>query len=247
MIEGLLGSVAFPMIHLQQHANEVLRVLRDVLPVRGVEREGAQSHFRQDLGIGLAEEWGIAAEHDVHDDADAPHVAELIVLARQDLRRHVVRRAGLRLEKLAWFELARKTEIDDFEEILLDGVLGHEQEIFRFEISVANMVLVHVVDGSDDLLHEDGGLNLGEVSRFDDSIEELTTSRKFHYEIYVSVILERLVEFDDVGMIHHLHDGNFLLEAVDVLHLCLGDRLDRPNVARSLIFGLANGAVRAFS
>mmetsp|Transcript_22174 Transcript_22174/g.48489 ORF Transcript_22174/g.48489 Transcript_22174/m.48489 type:complete len:219 (+) Transcript_22174:857-1513(+) len=218
-----------------------------MLPVTGIERIVPKFDLGEHFGVRVAKEGRIAAEHDVHDDADAPEVAELVVLAGQDLGRHVVRGTRLSGEHFTCFKLAGQTEVDDFQKILLNGSLGHEQEILRLEISVANMVLVHVVDGPDNLLHQYGGLDLGEVSGLDNSVEEFSSSSEFHHEVDVSVVLKRLEELDDVRVIHHLHDRDLLLEAVDVLHLCLGDRLDRPNVARSLIFGLANGAVRAFS
>mmetsp|Transcript_76337 Transcript_76337/g.166664 ORF Transcript_76337/g.166664 Transcript_76337/m.166664 type:complete len:291 (+) Transcript_76337:851-1723(+) len=218
-----------------------------MLPVTGIERIVPKFDLGEHFGVRVAKEGRIAAEHDVHDDADAPHVAELIVLARQDLRRHVVRRAGLRLEKLAWFELARKTEIDDFEEILLDGVLGHEQEIFRFEISVANMVLVHVVDGPDNLLHQYGGLDLGEVSGLDNSVEEFSSSSEFHHEVDVSVVLEGLVELDDVRVVHHLHDCDLQFETLYILHRCLRDGFHGTDRASGLARGSADGAIRSLS
>jgi len=40
------------------------------------------------------------------------------------------------------------------------------------------------------------------------------------------VVFERLVKLDDVRVVHDLHDGNFLFEAVDVLHLPLGNGFD---------------------
>mmetsp|Transcript_76339 Transcript_76339/g.166671 ORF Transcript_76339/g.166671 Transcript_76339/m.166671 type:complete len:320 (+) Transcript_76339:628-1587(+) len=247
MVKSLLGAVPIARVHLKEHPDEVFGVLGDVLPIGRVERKIANADLGKDLSISFTKEWWVAAEHDVHDDADAPHVAELIVLARQDLRRHVVRRAGLRLEKLAWFELARKTEIDDFEEILLDGVLGHEQEIFRFEISVANMVLVHVVDGPDNLLHQYGGLDLGEVSGLDNSVEEFSSSSEFHHEVDVSVVLEGLVELDDVRVVHHLHDCDLQFETLYILHRCLRDGFHGTDRASGLARGSADGAIRSLS
>ena len=52
---------------------------------------------------------------------------------------------------------------------------------------MSDLVLVHVIDGTDDLLHEDRRLHLREVTRLDDPIEELATVAELHDEVDVSV------------------------------------------------------------
>mmetsp|Transcript_104626 Transcript_104626/g.272328 ORF Transcript_104626/g.272328 Transcript_104626/m.272328 type:complete len:458 (-) Transcript_104626:231-1604(-) len=245
VVQGLLRSVAVTRVHLQEHADQNLGILRDVLPIRGIEGKIAQTHLRKHLGIGLAEEGRVAAEHDVHDHADAPHVAELVVLPGENLRGHIVGCASLRGQHLASLELAGQTEVDDLDQILLNGLLGHEQEVLGLQVAVAHVIFVHVVERPDDLLHEDGGLDLREVPRLDDAVEELAARGELHDQINVAVVLEGLVEFDDVGVVHHFHDGDLLLEAVDVLHLRLGDGLAGPNGARGLVLRLGHGAIGA--
>mmetsp|Transcript_36345 Transcript_36345/g.79295 ORF Transcript_36345/g.79295 Transcript_36345/m.79295 type:complete len:302 (+) Transcript_36345:115-1020(+) len=106
VVQRLLCGVPVARVHLQQHANQVLGILGDVLPVRVVEGEVAQAHLGEHLRIGLTEEGRVAAEHDVHDHSAAPDVAELIVLPGEDLRGHVVRCPRLCGEHLVRLELA---------------------------------------------------------------------------------------------------------------------------------------------
>mmetsp|Transcript_15708 Transcript_15708/g.41633 ORF Transcript_15708/g.41633 Transcript_15708/m.41633 type:complete len:289 (+) Transcript_15708:425-1291(+) len=226
VIQGLLGSVAVTGVHLQEHADQNLGILRNVLPIRGIEGKVAQTHLRKHLGIGLAEEGRVATEHHVHDDADAPHVTELVVLASKHLRGHVVGCAGLCGQHLAGLERAGQAEVDDLDQVLLNGLLRHEEKVLGFEVAVAHVVLVHVVEGPHDLLHQDGGLHLREMARLDDAVEKLAARGELHDQVDVAVVLEGLVELDDVRVVHHLHDGDLLLEPVDVFHLRLGDGLD---------------------
>mmetsp|Transcript_67453 Transcript_67453/g.146974 ORF Transcript_67453/g.146974 Transcript_67453/m.146974 type:complete len:230 (-) Transcript_67453:306-995(-) len=226
MVQSLLGSVAVARVHLQQHADKILCVLRDVLPICSVEGEVPKAHLGQHIGVGLAEEGRVATQHHVHDHAAAPEVAQLVVLPREHLWRYVVRRASLCVKDLVRVELARQAKVDDLEQIFLDSFLGHEEEVLWLQVPMADVVLVHVIDGANYLVHQDGSLNLSEVARLDDAVEELPSSSQLHDQVDVTMVLEGLEELDNVRVIHHLHDSNLLLEAINVLHLCLGDRLD---------------------
>mmetsp|Transcript_75380 Transcript_75380/g.180032 ORF Transcript_75380/g.180032 Transcript_75380/m.180032 type:complete len:283 (+) Transcript_75380:808-1656(+) len=223
--------------------DQSLRILGDVLPVGRVEVKVAQANLGQHLRVGVSEEGRVAAEENVHDHAAAPEIAQLVVVTGQDLGSHVVGRAGFGGQRLARGELAAQAEVNDLQEVLLDGILGHEQEVLRFQVAVAHVVLVHVVDGADDLLHEDGCLHLREVAGLDDAIEELAAGAKLHDQVDVPVVLKRLKQLDDVGVVHHLHDGNLLLKALDILHLRLGDCFHGSDCLRGDVGRFAHGAV----
>eukprot|EP00438_Fugacium_kawagutii_P007278 Skav234426 [mRNA] locus=scaffold1656:141965:152933:+ [translate_table: standard] len=106
VVQGLLSGVAVFGVHLQQVANQSLRILGDVLPICWVEVEVAKSHLRQHLGVGVAEEGRVAAQQHVHDDTAAPQIAQLVVVASQHLRSHIVWSAGFGGQRLARSELA---------------------------------------------------------------------------------------------------------------------------------------------
>mmetsp|Transcript_13491 Transcript_13491/g.35658 ORF Transcript_13491/g.35658 Transcript_13491/m.35658 type:complete len:444 (+) Transcript_13491:389-1720(+) len=218
--QRLLRREAVLGIHLQKAAKQVLGVLRDRPPPLCREADAPRSR-PPGHRLGVSVEGGAPAEHEVHDHAAAPQVAHLVVLAGQHLRGDVVRRSRLRGQDLVRLVLAGQPEVDDLERVLLDGVLRGEEEVLGLQVAVAYPILVHVVDGADDLLHDGGGLDLREVPGLDDAVEQLASCAQLHHKIDVPVVLEAFEELDDVGMVHHLHDGDLLLEAVDVLHLRL--------------------------
>mmetsp|Transcript_65300 Transcript_65300/g.181581 ORF Transcript_65300/g.181581 Transcript_65300/m.181581 type:complete len:487 (-) Transcript_65300:174-1634(-) len=247
VVQGLLRCVTVAGVHLQEHANEILCVLRNVLPVRRVEGEVPQPHLGKHLRIRLAEERRISAHEHVHDDAAAPQVAEVVVLSGKHLRRDVVRRARLRREHLIGLEGTGQAEVDNLEVGLLYRIRRHEDEILGLQVAVAHVVLMHVINCADDLLHDNRRLHLCEVTRLDDAVEKFSTCAKLHDEINVFPVLEGFVKLDNVGMVHHLHDGNLLLEAFDVLHVVLGNRLHSAACPGGLVFRLDHRAIRPLS
>mmetsp|Transcript_104098 Transcript_104098/g.301150 ORF Transcript_104098/g.301150 Transcript_104098/m.301150 type:complete len:263 (+) Transcript_104098:234-1022(+) len=247
MTQGLLSGAPVRRIHLQHHTDQILRIFRDALPIRVVEGVGARADLRQDLRIGVTEKGRIPAKHHVGDDAETPNVAHVIVLARQNLRRDVVRSAGLCRQDLAFVELARQAKVDDLQQTLLDGILRQEEEVLRFQVAMADMVLVHVVDSLDHLLHERGRLHLREVPSLNDSVEQLASCAQLHDQVDDATIFEGLVQLDDVWMVHHLHEGNLLLEPLYVFHLLLGNRLDSSAGPSLLALSLGHRPVGALS
>mmetsp|Transcript_53085 Transcript_53085/g.158203 ORF Transcript_53085/g.158203 Transcript_53085/m.158203 type:complete len:310 (+) Transcript_53085:675-1604(+) len=243
MVQRLLCRVAVTRVHLEEHADQVLGVLRDVLPVRRVEGKVAEPDLRQDVGVRLAVEGRVTAEHDVHDDTATPEVAHVVVLAREHLRCHVVGCPRFGGEDLAALKLAGEAEVDDLELALIDVFLGGEEEVLGLQIAVADVKLVHVEDGPDYLLHDRRCLALVEVADFDDAVEQLASNAQLKDQVDVPLVLEGLVQLDDVWVIHLLHDADLLLESLDVLHVGLGNALDRPDCLGGLRRGLDDGTV----
>mmetsp|Transcript_12886 Transcript_12886/g.32497 ORF Transcript_12886/g.32497 Transcript_12886/m.32497 type:complete len:251 (+) Transcript_12886:771-1523(+) len=247
MVQGLLGSVAVARVHLQEPSNQVLSVLGDVLPIGCIERKVPQAHLRKDLGVGFSKERRVAAEQNVHDDSDAPQITELIVLSSKHLRCNIIWSTCLCRQHLISLELAREAKVNDLKQVFFNRFLCHEEEIFRFQVAVAHVVLMHVIDGADDLLHKHGGLHLSEMACLNDPVEQLASNSELHDQVDVAAILKTLVQFDDVRVVHHLHDGDFLLKPLDVLHLRLGYGLDGANRSGALVPSLGNGAIRALA
>mmetsp|Transcript_131636 Transcript_131636/g.366847 ORF Transcript_131636/g.366847 Transcript_131636/m.366847 type:complete len:618 (-) Transcript_131636:115-1968(-) len=242
VVQGLLGRVAVPRVHLQHHADQILRILRDVLPVCSVERKVAQAYLGEHLGVSLAKEGWVATQHHIHDDAATPYVAELVVLAREHLGRNVIWRARLCRQHLAFLELAREAEIDDLEDVLLDGVLRCEQEVLGLEITVADVQLVHVVDRSQHLLHDDGRLALLEVALLYDAVEELPAGAELRHQVVEPFVLKRLDELEDVWVVQGQQYVDLLLHPV-LLDCRLGDVLERSRHPGALVNALGDRAV----
>mmetsp|Transcript_27953 Transcript_27953/g.74771 ORF Transcript_27953/g.74771 Transcript_27953/m.74771 type:complete len:281 (-) Transcript_27953:178-1020(-) len=248
MIHALLGSIPVLRIHLEETPDEAFGVFRHVLPIGCVEGEVPKPDLGQHLRIRVAEEGRVAAEQHKHYDPAAPQIAHVVVLAREHLRRHVVGRASLRRQDLAWLEFAGEAEVNDLEEVPGYRLPCHKEEVLWLQVAVADVVLVHVVDSADDLLHQIRGLALVEASDFNDAIEQFSALAQLHDEVYVAVVLERFVQLDDVWVVHHLHDSNLLVKPVEVLHLGLGDRLDGTlQSPHPLVFALADRTVRSLA
>ncbi len=91
-----------------------------------------------------------------------------------------------------------------------------KEEIFRFEISVNDAVLMNVLDTGEDLLHKLDGFGLIEAFSFDDVIEKFTAFSILHDEVDVGFCFDNFVELDDVGMAEDFEDANFASDAFDI-------------------------------
>mmetsp|Transcript_98961 Transcript_98961/g.308385 ORF Transcript_98961/g.308385 Transcript_98961/m.308385 type:complete len:396 (-) Transcript_98961:491-1678(-) len=151
-------------VQLEKHPDKMFGIFRDILPVGSHKAEVPKAHLRQDISVSVPMERWVAAKQHVHDDPATPQVRSLVVLAGEDLRRHVVGRARLRREHRVGPELPGEAEVDDLQAAPLDAVFRGEEEVLGFQVSVADAVLVHVVDGAEDVLHHHRGLDLGEVA-----------------------------------------------------------------------------------
>mmetsp|Transcript_106141 Transcript_106141/g.165699 ORF Transcript_106141/g.165699 Transcript_106141/m.165699 type:complete len:221 (+) Transcript_106141:641-1303(+) len=180
VVQGLLGCEPVFWIHLQQHANQVLRVLRNVLPIRCIETEVAEAHFGKHIGIGFAIERRIPTKHNVHDDSETPQVGALVVLACQHLWSHIIRRASFCCENLILCKFAGKPKVNHFQCRLLDRILVGEQEIFWLQVTVANVVLMHVKDCPEHMLHDGSCLRLSEMTSIDNAVEQLSACAQLH-------------------------------------------------------------------
>mmetsp|Transcript_119295 Transcript_119295/g.338247 ORF Transcript_119295/g.338247 Transcript_119295/m.338247 type:complete len:335 (+) Transcript_119295:448-1452(+) len=236
--QRLLRRVPLAGLLLQQAPDQILGVLGHLLPVGGMEGEFRFRDFALELGVGVPEERGVPAEHDEHEDAAAPQVAQVGGPPRQRLRRDVVADGGLCRDPLAGLEPTRAVEVGDLQEVVLDLVPGHEQEVLRLQIAVADVIFVHVENCLQDLLHKVRGHCLREAATINDAIKELAASTELHHEVNVSVILVRLMQLYYVRMVHLRHDFDLLFETVDVFHLRLAYVLDSIHIAGLLVLGL---------
>mmetsp|Transcript_49296 Transcript_49296/g.127067 ORF Transcript_49296/g.127067 Transcript_49296/m.127067 type:complete len:319 (-) Transcript_49296:51-1007(-) len=245
VIQRLLRRESVLRLHLEESPDQILGILRNILPIRVVEGEVAEPNLRQHICVSVPVERGITTEQHICDDAATPDVHRLVVLPSQNLRGHVVRSTGLGGHDNVWPEHVRQAEVDDLEDRFLNRGLGGEEEVFGLEVSMADVVLVHVVDGAENVLHDSRRLHLGEVARVDDAVEQLTTIADLHHQINIPLVLERLMQLDDVGMVHDLHDVDLAVKALHVLHGGLWDRFQGPHRTGRLADALGDGAIGA--
>ena len=87
---------------------------------------------------------------------------------------------------------------------------------------------------------------LCEAFLFNDLVEELSAAAELHDQVVAALVLERLVQFDDVGVVETLHHLDFVLEEVHVLHELLVDRLDRADSPGCFVLAFLHLSVRSF-
>mmetsp|Transcript_66709 Transcript_66709/g.168285 ORF Transcript_66709/g.168285 Transcript_66709/m.168285 type:complete len:327 (-) Transcript_66709:237-1217(-) len=240
VVHRLLRGVASSRVLVEQLPDERLGSLRDV-----TEDIGGEGDFcRFDLGKGRvvvhSPEGQSARQEDIHDDTRAPHVALGPVLREgelQDLGCHIVRSARARREgAIRGVESRGNTEVNDLQGVPLDRRLELKQKVFGFQVAVADAALVHVKHSTENLLHDDGGFPLGQVTQLLYSVEELTACAQLQDEVDELAILKGLVELVDVGVVKRHDYVDFTLKPVPVRHHLLCYAFDSPLHTCSLVF-----------
>ena len=122
-----------------------------------------------------------------------------------------------------------------------------EEEVLWLEVAVPHSDFAHLGNGADHLMNGDRSLNLREMARLDDLVEELAASTKFHDEVIVLLILGVFVELDAVRVVHGLHDANLRLQEINSIHLRLADGLHHADAIGGLVGRLEDRAVEALA
>ena len=92
----------------------------------------------------------------------------------------------------------------------LGRFLGCQQDVFWLQVSVYDVLLVHVIEGEEELLDRIRGLALAQRNRLDYVVVEFTSGNQFSYNIKVRIVLQELVDSDYVRMICRLENLKFL-------------------------------------
>mmetsp|Transcript_10100 Transcript_10100/g.29880 ORF Transcript_10100/g.29880 Transcript_10100/m.29880 type:complete len:246 (-) Transcript_10100:463-1200(-) len=202
VLHGLGSREPLADIAVDEILHQVLAIGRHRVPVLGLELQVPLLDLCEELGVGVPTERWISAEHGVHHHAQGPHVRGLRVGLLQDLGAHVVGRAHSGLHHAALLEYRRKAEVDDLHGAALDGPRGLEEEVLGLQVPVADVLAVHVVHAPHHLLHDRCRLDLREGLRAGNRLQQLTSFTDLHDQVHHAVVLERLVQPDDVGMVH---------------------------------------------
>ncbi|GIX60761.1 peptidyl-prolyl cis-trans isomerase, putative [Babesia caballi] len=246
VVEGGLGRYAVPRVVREAPRDEVNGAFGDSLPVVGDKVDGPPLDVFEDGGVVVAVEWRVSHQHDEHDDAGAPYVAALVVVADEHLRRDVIGRAHEAGELVGFAALCREAPVYD-----LDGrVIAHVgvQYVLGLQVSVDDALAVAVGNGRENLPHHRGRVLLAEAAALYDLVEQLPAPAHLHDEVQALLVLVHLQELDDVGNhMRNLHDGNLTLHAHGVLDVCLPDHLHRLDLARLLVAGLEHLPVAALA
>ena len=144
ILEQLLGKRS-PLVVKSEHALEqVLSILRYGLPQVSLHGVLADLDFLHDLLVIIAVKGWSSAQKNVHDYAEGPHVAPLIVLLGHYLWSQVVGCALEALqETLLFVVLACSPEVYYFQNVVL---LLVDQHVLRLQITVNDALTVAVGD-----------------------------------------------------------------------------------------------------
>ena len=200
----------------QQAADEVLGVLRDAAEGLRVKVPVAGFDVLERFDVVLTGEGREAAEQDVGQHSDGPHVrVEAHRLAFHDLGRREFGRSRRDLDQFVGIEFGGQTEVDE-----LDGrrVSRLAHDVLRLDVQVDDVLLVHVFDGFADLAHVVDDLRFRhDVAVGRDALEQFAARKEFEDEHHFVVVFERVVQVDQLGVVQMVHDVDLFADEL-LLH-----------------------------
>jgi hypothetical protein len=167
--EGLGSGDSFGGVLDEALPDQILTFFGDLLESLVVEVELALDDVLDDFPLVSAREGDLAREHDVEDDAHGPNVDLLVVPLQEDFRCDVVGGATHGGHGLVIGKVLGESEVDHFD--ASEVVLLVDHEVLRLDVSVGDLVVVQVLEGTEQLLHDEGGHLLAQVLAFDDVVE----------------------------------------------------------------------------
>mmetsp|Transcript_91712 Transcript_91712/g.264515 ORF Transcript_91712/g.264515 Transcript_91712/m.264515 type:complete len:210 (-) Transcript_91712:423-1052(-) len=197
VLQRLFGGEAFRRVLLQEFPDQVVAVRRYRLPVWMFKRYGRASR-----GSCVGERV-VAATQDKSDHAAREVVATVAVKPGHHLGRHVLLRAHPLAARVAEVgEVPSATEIDDAQVARPQiARFRAQQEVLGLQIPMADLLVVHVVDAKQDLLHDGCDLLLAEARDLVQGIIQVAAGAVIHHQININMVFEQVVHTDDVRML----------------------------------------------
>jgi len=210
----------------EELADEVLGLVRDVLPDFVLEVELSLSDLLHDVLIALTIERWLSREEDISDDTARPDIALVVVVLVENFWGNVVWGSELLIKVLAWVIDKRGTKINDLDGIEL--LVSFQQNVFGFKVSVDNVILVTIVNTLKNLLHQDSSVTLTELSPLKNLVKQFSSLADFCNKIVSFLVLKEFVHFDDVWMVNFLEDVDLVEEhaLLVFIHIALPEDLD---------------------
>ena len=91
---------------------------------------------------------------------------------------------------------------------------------------------MQVLQRAEHLAHVGARVQLIKALIRDDVVEELATAAQLHHDVHEALVNVRLVELDDVGVVHRLQNAEFVFEMRNVFLECL--KLNRFDSVKEL-------------
>ena len=187
-------------------------------------------NFLHDLFFRLSSKWWICRHQNVKNDSKGPNIASLVVVSLENLRSDIVRCTDDRIllfgsEVFVHIigPLESQSKIDEFQ---VEGFVVEKSKVLRFEVSVADIVKMTVVDGLKDLDKYLSRFILTKLSLLIQMFIQLssfkeTKSREnlLSHEIKKTVILISFVQLHYVRVVQFFQDINFNDELVEIANV----------------------------
>mmetsp|Transcript_34823 Transcript_34823/g.81314 ORF Transcript_34823/g.81314 Transcript_34823/m.81314 type:complete len:218 (+) Transcript_34823:685-1338(+) len=208
MLQYLLNCDPLWDLFCKHSPHKVAALLRDVTPMSWVKFRNSLPHQAEGLPARLPSERWIATKQNEEYHASRPNIALGSVFLAQNLWSHVLRSSKQRCHHLAWIKASCKAKVNDLEGVLQHRRLFQQQEVLWLQVAVADVVGVHVIDSSHQLLHDKGSLNLRKSPLNLNLVKELPTSAQLHHQVHIAAIFEGIIELEDMRMIQLPQHGD---------------------------------------
>lgn len=199
MLVGLEGSVALGGVFHQQLGNQVLGLVAAFMEGLSIQCIDALLDAHEDGSHIFSIERRAAAKQNVEDDPTGPIIDLLAILSIDDLRSKIHGGAFWLVLKLFLLEDLGNTEVDQLD--ALDIVFFLQQDVFGLEVAVADVVVMQVSNGREDLPHYDGCLRLCDELLLHNQVEQLPSLAHLSHQVDGLLCLVNLVELDDIWVV----------------------------------------------
>jgi len=213
--QGFSGSNSVLGVLGQHLLDEGLRLFGDLVPVFGRVLNVTVLVLNQDIVNVVSPENRAACQEYVQDYASAEDVSLNSVTAfLQQLGGDVAGGTAPQLQQLVGLDERSQAEISDSEIMVI--CLRTQNEILGLQISVNDSIIVDELKGSQHVAHDVNGRLLLVYLPALDPFEELTAVQLLQHQMDVLVTLVDFVQLDDVGVLEHPQDVDFLKNTLNI-------------------------------
>ena len=209
MLQGLAGRDALVRVLLEQLLHQVLRGLRDVLPLAITELILAAHVLIKNLVGAVASKQRPAREHNVKDHTDTEDVSLAIVaLLLQQLGCHIPRAATPQVQLLrAVFKHRGQAKIGNLQVPIV--LLRRQQQILRLQVAMHDVASVEVLQRTYEVSHDGSRRRLTILTLALDLVEKFTALQIWQEQMNILCCLVGLVELDYVFVVDGAQDVDF--------------------------------------
>mmetsp|Transcript_29831 Transcript_29831/g.75916 ORF Transcript_29831/g.75916 Transcript_29831/m.75916 type:complete len:330 (+) Transcript_29831:1384-2373(+) len=215
---------------LQQAADEVLGIIGDQLPARAAERIVATLYARKQGLVLLTTERQPSTQEEVGHNAATPEVRRMVVVPAQHLRSDETDGAAGLLEELVRRADTGEAEVRELHNVTLQGAIVSQQSVLRLDVTVHNVLRMHVRDTLKHLPQQQGRMQLREHLRVEQKVYKLSSGAQLHDQVQVVLVLECVEKPHNMLLAcmvtEHLHDLYLLAQAL---------RVPSPGPAQALV------------